>query len=163
MAAVTDAARRSFLRGRAPGPTPMRPPWALAEAEFVDACTRCGDCVRACSERILAPGDGGYPQVRAGAGECTFCGDCERACIARALDRSRVERAWRWQARVDTRCLTQAGIVCQSCRDACPEHAIRFPPARVPAPQVDASRCSACGACVPACPAQAIALSPEPA
>jgi ferredoxin len=47
-----DPGRRFFLRGGVkPPPTPVsvpRPPWALPEAAFVQACTRCDACVAAC-------------------------------------------------------------------------------------------------------------------
>ncbi len=136
----------------------MRPPWALSEADFIDACTRCGDCVRACPQRVLGVGDGGFPEVVAAAGECTFCGDCVDLCQPRALQRTSA-RAWHWRAEIGQDCLTHAGVVCQSCRDACPTGAIRFAAsAAVAQPLLQADHCTACGACVPLCPAQAIQL-----
>ena len=55
------ASRRNFLRGRFAKPrVAFRPPWAAAEAAFVTACTRCGDCRRACPKRIIGQGDGGF-------------------------------------------------------------------------------------------------------
>lgn len=61
------------------------PPWAAAYARFIDLCTRCGDCLRACPGGILVSGAGGFPNVGFGHGACTFCGDCVRACEAGAL------------------------------------------------------------------------------
>ena len=41
--------RRNLLRGAASrGAVPLRPPGALGEADFLAACTRCGQCVAAC-------------------------------------------------------------------------------------------------------------------
>ena len=37
----------------APRPAFTRPPGALPEAEFLAACSRCGDCVRACEPLAL--------------------------------------------------------------------------------------------------------------
>lgn len=157
--AAPDRSRRALLRGRRGGTAAMRPPWALAENDFLDACTRCADCVEACPEGILAKGDGGFPERLRTRGECTFCAACVEACAPRALSRDS-GRAWDWTVRIDEACLAQAGIVCFACREACPERAIALPPrlGQVAAPVLDEARCSACGACVSICPAQAIAL-----
>jgi ferredoxin-type protein NapF len=58
-------------------------------------------------------------------------------------------------------CLARAGVVCQSCGDACPEQAIRFTLRRggPPLPSLDENRCTGCGACVPVCPVGAISLA----
>lgn len=135
----------------------MRPPWALTETAFVEACTRCGECVRQCPEQILKPGIAGFPERVAEAGECSFCGDCVRACAPQALVRETAP-AWSWLAAIGSSCLTHKGIVCQSCGETCPTRAIRFAPAAVRRPVVDASLCNACGACLPGCPSAAIKL-----
>ncbi len=60
-------------------------------------------------------------------------------------------------------CLERQGIVCQACRDTCPERAIGFRPGGAGAPVIDPARCNACGACLPACPVGAIAFEPAAA
>jgi ferredoxin-type protein NapF len=57
-------------------------------------------------------------------------------------------------------CLAEAGIVCRSCGDCCPESAIRFRPRIGLPPQalVNESACTGCGECVGACPGEAITL-----
>lgn len=57
-------------------------------------------------------------------------------------------------------CLAGAGIVCQTCGDACPERAIRFPLRRggPPLPVVEEDACTRCGVCLPVCPVGAIDL-----
>jgi len=57
-------------------------------------------------------------------------------------------------------CLAEAGIVCRSCGEACPDSAIRFRPRIGLPPQaiVDAAACTGCGQCVGACPGEAITL-----
>lgn len=64
-------------------------------------------------------------------------------------------------ATISVACLTKQGIACQSCRDACPQDAIRFRPrAGGPfLPEVDEALCNGCGACVAPCPAEAIAVA----
>lgn len=152
--------RRQFLRGRfAPRHAPLRPPWALAEAAFLAACTRCGDCLRVCPQGILVE-DGGYPRVEFGKGACTFCGDCVTACKAGALQRLENQPPWRLLAIIGEGCLARRGVVCRSCGDVCPAAAIRFRPqlGGSALPEVEASRCTGCGGCVAPCPPRAIEL-----
>lgn len=65
-------------------------------------------------------------------------------------------------ATVSGACLTYLGVACQSCRDACPESAIRFRPSRAIAqPEIDSERCSGCGECLAPCPTRALSIHPE--
>jgi ferredoxin-type protein NapF len=66
------------------------------------------------------------------------------------------------RARIGSACLARRGVACMSCRDACPEDAIRFTLARGGAlPAVEPGRCTGCGECALVCPAAAIQV-PEP-
>ena len=153
--------RRRFLRG-CTGDVPLRPPWALDESRFTEACTGCGDCLAACSEQVLVRGGGGLPVFDPRRGECTFCGDCAAVCKVPAFA-SRDSEPWTLQAHIGDACLAANGIVCASCRDACGESAIHFPPTRaLPQPQVLAERCTGCGGCVSSCPVAAISLLHAP-
>ena len=162
MAAAAALSRRALLFGRTAAEAPaVRPPWALAEAAFASLCTRCDACVRACGEGVLARGADGLPRFEATAGECTFCGDCVRACGTGALDAS-LSPPWELRAQVGPGCLPAHGVVCASCRDACPEFAIRVPPGGRGAAWVDPALCTGCAACVGVCPADALALADAP-
>jgi ferredoxin-type protein NapF len=151
--------RRSLLQARGSVKVVARPPRALSEALFLQACSRCDDCVRACPERVLVRGDGGFPELRWGGGECTFCAACVDACAPKALDELLGE-LWPWRATVGQACFGHRGIVCKSCGDVCPTRAIRFATGSH-LPSLDTSQCSGCGACVGVCPAAAITMSPR--
>ena len=155
-----DPARRGLFRGRpAPGPAPVRPPWA-ATASFTDRCTRCHACIEACPERIVRSGDGGFPVIDFRLGACTFCGACAAACPEPLFDLT-LTPPWRLAAGVGESCLAAGGIVCESCRDACDARAIRFVrgAGRVPVPEVLSGLCTGCGACVAVCPTAAITVA----
>ena len=158
---MVDLSRRGFLRGRVRPKAEIRPPWALPESEFVDRCTRCNDCLKACPQGILVPGDSGYPTVDFSRGECTFCADCVTACLPKALLRSSEAAApWPYKAWVNESCLPKKGVECRVCGDFCDVRAIRFQP-RIggnPLPDINADTCTGCGACVAPCPATAISI-----
>jgi ferredoxin-type protein NapF len=95
-----------------------------------------------------------------GRGGCTFCGACADSCRASVFQRD-LSPPWRIEIAVSGRCLPRRGIVCESCRDACADSAIRFvrTAGRAPAPEIALDRCTGCGACVPVCPESAISVT----
>jgi len=161
----TAVSRAGFLRGDFSGrSSPLRPPWTLPEAHFVERCNRCGACLEACPAGILEKGRGGFPQVNFSRGECTFCGACEQACTAGAFTdpsrRAAASRPWSVRAAINERCLARRAVECRSCADQCDATAIRF---RLVVggsalPVLDQASCSGCGACYAVCPVQAIEL-----
>ena len=154
--------RRQFLRGNfRTAPAPQRPPWALAEEQFISACSRCGDCVPVCPTRIIVVVRG-FPEVDFKRGECTFCGACATACIDRALVNSDTRnQPWAIKARVAESCLAQHGVECRICGDHCGVAAIRFSPrlGGPPVAEIDVAACTGCGACVAPCPVNAISIT----
>ncbi len=158
---MVDAGRRAFFRGRSRPKAEIRPPWARLEDEFIDRCTRCNECLKACPQQILVAGDGGYPTVDFSRGECTFCGDCLTACQPGALFRTSPEQpAWPYKAIIGDNCLPKQGVECRVCGDFCDARAIRFLPrlGGNPLPEIDAEKCTGCGACVAPCPVVAITV-----
>jgi ferredoxin-type protein NapF len=153
--------RRQFLRGDLAGrKSPQRPPWALAEAAFLAACTRCGACVPACPQQILSLVRG-YPEIDFSRAECTFCGKCRDACVPKALRQTANTPPWQLRATVTNKCMAYRDVVCRSCGDACGEAAIRFSPRLGGAalPEILNERCTGCGACVSTCPAGAVTMA----
>ena len=154
--------RRNFLRGRFAVRAPaLRPPWAVAEADFARLCSRCGDCSAACPTRIIVPGDGGYPTVNFSRGECSFCAACVAACPSGALRRQAEQSPWSLRAAIGESCLARRRVECRVCGDLCPVAAIRFLPQRggPSLPLLDAARCTGCGACVAPCPVRVIVVA----
>lgn len=173
-AAHDGFSRRGFLTGRqAPGFRPLPPGVTMAS---LSACTGCGDCARACPQDILLIADGRVA-VDFSLGECTFCNACTEACpepvfaaIAPAITSAGAGQpaarpVMSHVAAISDACLARQGVTCMSCRDACPENAIRFAPrAGGPfLPVLDTGLCSGCGACIAPCPGNAIAARPREA
>lgn len=157
VASEVEVSRRFWRRG----PAPLRPPWALAEAQFIERCSRCGDCQRACPQGIIISGDGGFAAIDFSRGGCTFCGLCVEACTPGALLRQPAQPPWQQQAQIDERCLAANGVMCRSCEDSCEPRALRFSPqpGGISRPQIDSSSCTGCGGCVAPCPASAIRIT----
>ncbi len=161
---TASISRRQFLRAdfRAERMA-LRPPWALPEADFVAACTRCGACVRACPPAILRQAVNGFPEVDFARGACTFCGQCQAACTVGALAPAAARAApWALKAQIAPVCFAQHGVLCSVCREQCEAGAIGWQrtPGRAPLPRVDPGTCTGCGACYAPCPARAIRLIP---
>ena len=152
--------RRGFLTAR-PAPAFRPVPPGITAASLV-ACTGCGDCVTACPQQILLVA-GGRVAIDFDRGECTFCSACATACPEPVFATPAVMAH---RAVIADACLARRGTTCMSCRDACPEDAIRFVP-RMGGPflpDLSPAACTGCGACIAPCPADAIAMRPkEPA
>jgi len=139
----------------------VRPPGALPEAGLVGACTRCGECVRACPVRaisLLPPDAGlaaGTPVLHPETTACIMCADmpCAASCPTEALE----PPATGWQglriavASIETeRCIAFRDVTCGVCARVCPvgEEALMLDARGRP---VLGPACTGCGACVTAC------------
>ena len=145
-------------RGFKDTPSALRPPWAVSEAEFLDLCSRCDACVKACPTGLLSKSADGTPAVSFKNAECTFCSDCVSSCETGALVQS--DTPWDLSAQISTACLSQQGITCRVCGDRCDARAISFQLALKGRALVvlDDDACTGCGACVAPCPVDAITI-----
>ena len=154
-------------------PEALRPPGALAESDFVDACLRCGLCVRECPFDILSlAGLGqnmtpGTPYFKARDIPCEMCDDipCVVACPSGALDQklTNIDDARMGLAVLfdQQNCLNFQGLRCDVCYRVCPlinkaislehrsnersgKHALFLP-------TVNPEYCTGCGKCEHAC------------
>jgi len=201
-----SAARRQFLRdaavmscgvgvaaaglalyakqARALPPGLLRPPGALAEADFQGACIRCGLCVRDCPYDILdlarpeQPMATGTPYFVARQLPCEMCEDlpCVRACPTGALDPSLtdVNKARMGLAVLidQETCLNWLGMRCDVCYRVCPliDEAITLEPQHNPRtgshtlfiPVVHSDACTGCGKCEKSCVLETAAIKVLP-
>ncbi|MGI9537617.1 MAG: 4Fe-4S dicluster domain-containing protein, partial [Desulfocapsaceae bacterium] len=158
-------------------PLLIRPPGALAEAEFLNRCVRCGQCMQVCITNGLQPvmlraGIEGMfsPYLVARTGYCEFnCTLCGQVCPTGALQV--LDMAQKHQFKIGhawfdkNRCLPFAkGIPCIVCEEHCPtpEKAIKFRSLEVVdeqgvrrqirQPFIDDALCIGCGICETKCP-----------
>ena len=160
-----------------PDPLLIRPPGSLAEAEFLQRCVRCGQCMQVCISNGLQPVmlraglEGMFsPYLVARTGYCEFnCTLCGQVCPTGAISELTREQKHRFKighAWFDKNlCLPYAkGIPCIVCEEHCPtpDKAIRFRAAAVlddrggtrivKQPYVVDDWCIGCGICETMCP-----------
>lgn len=142
----------------------IRPPFALAEAAFLEACTKCDACIQACAYDIIfkLPDDmggkrAGTPVLDLAVAGCHLCTDwpCVTVCEPAALKLPEAAAPPIFPKLADAvinteSCLPYAGPECGACRDACRvagalnwEQGIK--------PVIDNDVCTGCALCRDAC------------
>jgi len=135
-----------------------RPPGAVDEPRFLAACTRCGDCIKACPVDAIIPAPdrhgaaAGFPMIDPMQQPCVMCDDlpCIPACEPGVLSPDGPVHMGTASIRT-AYCLAHAGTICTVCSERCPvEGAIEL---RGGKPIIDESTCTGCGVCQHVCPA----------
>lgn len=143
----------------------LRPPGALPEKQFVDACVSCFKCGNACPNGCIkfygfeAGTEKAFtPYITARARGCTLCGECANACPTGAIKPFEVSReGWvksvkMGVARVNTdMCYSYHGRTCGACYLACPLAGIAMKIGVFETPHVQVDGCVGCGLCEQAC------------
>jgi len=165
-------------------PQMLRPPGALAEADFQSSCVRCGLCVEACPYdilklgRLFQPIATGTPYFLARTNPCEMCEDipCKVACPTGALDPTleNIDDARMGLAVLidQENCLNFQGLRCDVCYRVCPaiDKAITLEMHRnsrtghhaVFIPTVHSDACTGCGKCEESCVLEETAIKVLP-
>ena len=160
---------RSIVNQRLQGRL-LRPPGSIPEPDFLNACLRCGRCMKACPTNGLQPTilesgvDGLWtprlvPRIGACEKNCNLCG---QACPTAAIRNLPLEE--KTYARIGTavidrsRCLAwEQDRACLVCDEACPYNAIdsrnqTILGTTLGRPFVNEVACVGCGLCESRCP-----------
>lgn len=130
----------------------LRPPGAVGEAIFLERCTKCSDCMKACPHESIVIHQDGTPVIYPDQMPCYLCDDtpCIAACATEALlPVSSVNEARMGVAVINHRLCT-AGQGCHACVSKCPTDALAmdFDAQRL---VVAVERCVGCGMCEHVC------------
>ena len=145
----------------------LRPPGAVEEALFLELCTRCGDCVKACPPgAIIAYERDATPVLFAGSAPCLLCDDfpCIAACPTGALLPVDGIHDVHMGVAVVSHRLCTAGQGCHACVSKCPTQALTMDFESMQLAVVRES-CVGCGMCEMICKTvnDRVAIRIEPA
>lgn len=166
---AASAAATSVTRHTIPAKR-LRPPGALVENDFLEACLRCGACMNVCPTHGLQPaaGQAGFeglftpvlvPRVGGCEETCRRCGEVCPTGAIRNLPLEEKQYAVIGNATIErTLCIAwEQGKICLVCDEICPYDAIEFQMVTddhgtVQRPFVIEEKCVGCGQCENACP-----------
>jgi ferredoxin-type protein NapG len=130
----------------------LRPPGGVAEALFLERCTKCSDCVKACPHEAIVFHPDGTPAIFPDEAPCHLCEDipCIAACATDALMPVLGPQDVKMGMAVVNHRLCTAGQGCHACVSKCPTDALSmdFDTQRL---VVTAERCVGCGMCEHVC------------
>lgn len=151
----------------------LRPPGAITEADFIETCYRCGNCVEACPAvaiKLFPSKDeqlNNTPVIDPDLAACVVCDDlsCMKACPSGALQLVSSPQDIRMGLAVfhPKLCVRTQGDDCTECIDRCPLGSTAI--------QLDADGlvevldpgCVGCGVCQFVCPTTPKAITVVPA
>lgn len=130
----------------------LRPPGAVGEATFLERCTKCSDCMKACPHESIVIHQDGTPVIYPDQMPCYLCDDtpCIAACATEALLPVGSVNEARMGVAVINHRLCTAGQGCHACVSKCPTDALTmdFDAQRL---VVAVERCVGCGMCEHVC------------
>jgi len=148
----------------------IRPPFAIAELEFLLACTRCDACIKACPHGVIFPlsASNGADVMNTPALDllnkgCRLCEDwpCVNACETKALKIPEIETEEDSENEIIPQpklakllvdienCLPYQGPECGACASACIiEGALEWDRER---PSINQEKCTGCAMCREVC------------
>lgn len=130
----------------------LRPPGAVGEAIFLERCTKCSDCMKACPHESIVIHQDGTPVIYPDQMPCYLCDDtpCIAACATEALLPVGSVNEARMGVAVINHRLCTAGQGCHACVSKCPTDTLTmdFDAQRL---VVAVERCVGCGMCEHVC------------
>ncbi|MCA9732978.1 MAG: 4Fe-4S dicluster domain-containing protein [Deferribacteres bacterium] len=148
--------------------SPLRPPGAVHEEEFINRCIRCNKCIQICPYHsiIAAPLSHGkkvsLPVIVPKDIPCYVCMKCPPVCPTGALDNTLVNKqnvAMGLAVINEDLCLPYNGIICRACFERCPIYREAITLKDELYPQVHTDKCTGCGVCESVCPAEETAIT----
>ena len=167
---LAGLAAGSSVAGKTVHEKRLRPPGALIEKDFLDACLRCGECMKVCPTHGLQPAmlQAGFegmftpvltPRIGACEEQCNLCGQVCPTGAVRPLPLEEKQYAVIGNAVINhNRCIAwEQGKICLICDEVCPYDAVEFhmvtdEKGTIQRPFVLEDKCVGCGQCENGCP-----------
>ena len=148
----------------------LRPPGSLIEDDFLDACLRCGECMKVCPTNALQPArlEAGFeglfspvivPRIGGCEKECNLCGQVCPTGAVRKLPLTEKQYAVIGNAVIERNlCIAWEQLkLCLICDEVCPYDAVEFrmvtdEKGTLQRPFVIEDKCVGCGQCENGCP-----------